>query len=56
MQHTQPFKSSIRDIKKMFATEHVIKVVTLFGVLYYNAHTKEEMSEQQALKYLQGDY
>jgi len=48
--------SSIRDIKKMFAQEHVKIVKSLFGIKYINPKTGNEMSEYMAQKYLSGEY
>lgn len=48
--------SSLRDIKKMFAREHVTEVYSLFGVEYFEKKTGRKMSEFEALKILAGDY
>lgn len=50
------YKTTLKEIKKMFASEHVKIVMDLFGVKYYDKHTKKEISEYQALKILRGDY
>jgi len=49
-------KSTMRDIKKMFAEEHVTVTRSLFGTTYHNPTTGEEIDEQRALKILEGDY
>jgi len=48
--------SSIRDIKKMFAKEHVKVISSLFGTKYINPKTGNEMSRYLAQKYLSGEY
>lgn len=56
MQHITPYSSTLRDIKKMFAGEHVKVVTDIFGTRYINVKTKKEMPEHRALKILAGDY
>jgi len=48
--------SSMKDIKKMFAREHVTVIGTLFGTKYINPKTGNEMSKYLAQKYLNGEY
>jgi len=48
--------STMREIKKMFAREHVVIVETLFGTLYEHPKTHESISESKALRILAGDY
>lgn len=50
------FKSSLKDIKKMFAQEHVTVVSSLFGTKYYDAHTGKRIKRERALKILEGEY
>jgi len=46
----------LKDIKKMFAQEHVKIVKSLFGIKYINPKTGNEMSKYMAQKYLSGNY
>jgi len=48
--------SSIRDIKKMFAKEHVTVIGSLFGTKYIDPKTGKEMNKYMAQKYLRGEY
>jgi len=48
--------SSIKDIKKMFAKEHVRVEGSLFGTKYYDSKSGKEMSKAKALKFLNGEY
>jgi hypothetical protein len=48
--------SSMKDIKKMFAYEHVRVVGSLFGTEYYDPKTGKKMSKYRALRFLSGDY
>ena len=48
--------SSMKDIKKMFAHEHVRVLSSLFGTEYYDVHTGKQMSKYKAMKFLSGDY
>lgn len=48
--------SSMKDIKKMFAKEHVTIIGTLFGTHYIDKKTQKPMSKRKALKILSGDY
>ena len=48
--------SSLKDIKKMFAKEHVKVIGSLFGTKYINPKTGNEMSKYMAQKYLSGEY
>ncbi|MDQ7044736.1 MAG: hypothetical protein Q9M40_07015 [Sulfurimonas sp.] len=49
-------QSSIKEIKKMFASEHVRVLGSLFGTEYYDRHTGLQMSKAKALKILAGNY
>ena len=49
-------QSTMKDIKKMFACEHVSVVESLFGNEYFDKHTGKKMSKRRALKILDGDY
>lgn len=46
----------MKDIKKMFASEHVKVIGSLFGTEYYDRHTGKKMSKRRALKILNGEY
>jgi len=48
--------SSMKEIKKMFACEHVYVYCDLFCTKYINVKTGKEMSKAKALKFLSGDY
>ena len=48
--------SSMRDIKKMFAKEHVVVYSDLFGTVYIDKKTGQNMSKARALRFLSGDY
>lgn len=48
--------STLADIKKMFAGEHVMVIGSLFGTKYIDKHTGKPMSKTKALKILAGDY
>lgn len=48
--------STIKDIKKMFASEHVKVICSLFGTEYIDVHTGKKMSKHKALKILNGEY
>ncbi|MCX6076028.1 MAG: hypothetical protein NTW78_03985 [Campylobacterales bacterium] len=48
--------STMREIKKMFACEHVKVVDGLLHVEYYDAHTGKRMSKAKAMRILDGDY
>ena len=48
--------SSMKDIKKMFAKEHVTVIGSLFGTKYINPKTGNEMSKCVAQRYLSGEY
>lgn len=50
------YQTTLRDIKKMFAGEHVIIKADIFGTKYISKKTKKEMSPHRALKILAGDY
>jgi len=56
IQNTSVYKSTLKDIKKMFAGEHVLVKADIFGTKYIDAHTKKEMPAYKALKILAGDY
>lgn len=56
MQHVTPYQATLKDIKKMFAGEHVKVVRDIFGTKYINVKTKKEMPKHQALKILAGEY
>ena len=49
-------QSTMKEIKKMFASEHVRVLSSLFGTEYYDRHTGKKMSKARALKILEGDY
>jgi len=48
--------SSMKDIKKMFAHEHVKVFGSLFGTEYYHPKTGEKLSKAKALRFLSGEY
>lgn len=48
--------SSLQDVKKMFASEHVHVVHSIFGDEYYDAKTKQPMPKRKALQILAGEY
>lgn len=48
--------SSIKEIKKMFASEHVKVVGSLFGTEYYKPKTGEKISKAEAMRFLSGNY
>lgn len=48
--------STLQDIKKMFASEHVTVVDSLFETEYFDAKTGSRMSKSRALKILAGEY
>lgn len=50
------FSSTLKDIKKMFAKEHVQVVDSIFGTEYYDKHTGKKMSKRKAMKILNGEY
>jgi hypothetical protein len=50
------YQTTLKDIKKMFAGEHVLVVADIFGTKYINKKTKKQMPEHKALKILAGDY
>lgn len=50
------FNSSLRDIKKMFASEHVFTFGSIYGTKYIDIKTKKELPKHIALKILAGDY
>ena len=52
----KPFGESIKDIKKMFAGEHVRVEGTIFGTKYLDPKTGREIPKRKALKILAGDY
>ena len=56
MQHVTPYQATLRDIKKMFAGEHVKVVCDIFGTKYISVKTKKEIPKHQALKILAGEY
>jgi len=49
-------QSTLKDIKKMFASEHVKVVGSLFGTEYRNPKSGKKMSKAKALRFLSGDY
>jgi len=49
-------RPTMRDIKKMFAEEHVTVIRSLFGTSYINPTTGQEIDEQRALEILNGNY
>lgn len=49
-------QSTLKDIKRMFASEHVKVIGSLFGTQYIDAHTGKPMSKRKALRILAGDY
>jgi len=49
-------QSSMKDIKKMFASEHVRVLGSLFGTEYYDRYTGKKMSKEKAMRFLNGDY
>jgi hypothetical protein len=49
-------QSTMKDIKKMFAKEHVTVIGSLFGMEYIDNKTGKRMSKRRALKILAGDY
>lgn len=50
------YQSTMRDIKKMFAGEHVRVLESIFGTKYIDAKTGKAISKRKALKILAGDY
>jgi hypothetical protein len=46
----------MKDVKKMFAHEHVIVIGSLFGTKYIDPKTGKEMSRYRAMKFLNGEY
>ena len=46
----------MKELKKMFASEHVRVLGSLFGTEYYDRHTGEKMSKRKAMKILAGNY
>jgi len=48
--------SSMKDIKKMFAKEHVKVESSLFGTKYYDPRSGKQMSKAKALRFLSGEY
>jgi hypothetical protein len=48
--------STLREIKKMFACEHVVIVENIFGVHYEHPKTHKSISKSKALRILSGDY
>jgi len=48
--------SSVKDIKKMFASEHVKVVGSLFGTKYYNPKSGKKISKTKAMQFLSGEY
>lgn len=56
MKEAGVYQSTLRDIKKMFASEHVLVVNDIFGVKYINKKTKKEMLPHEAQKILAGEY
>ena len=48
--------SSIKDIKKMFAKEHVVVIASLFGTEYRSPKSGKKMSKYRAMKFLSGEY
>ena len=48
--------SSMQDIKKMFAKEHVRVLGSLFGTEYYDPKSGKKMSKAKAMRFLNGEY
>jgi hypothetical protein len=48
--------STLKDIKKMFASEHVAVNNTVFGTEYIDKRTGKKMQKSKAIKILNGDY
>ena len=50
------FQKTIKDIKKMFASEIVRKVVYIHEVAYYDKRTNERISKIRYMQILSGNY
>lgn len=50
------FNTTIKDIKKLFAKEHITTIGTISGTRYIDAHTGRPLSRREATKIMNGEY